>query len=215
MPKTPTILPAPRGRTPAINGPAAMRNMRKMLGPRPVIFGENSRDFDLLHRSLMEELQPQGLIENILVKEIATANWCIQRADRFLERLVHLTLPEAARREIGQRLAKIDQHRGGHAGNGVERLTSGVELKAIYMTIGLEEDYDSFVEMMCTAGVNHDDLALTATLLQQKAFKDARRSASAECGDTAKASRLIWSGGNARWGGVLARPGHCAGERMT
>jgi hypothetical protein len=145
--------------------------MRKMLGPRPIIFGESPRDYDFLHRSVSEELQPIGIIENLLVKDITTASWFVQRADRFTERLVHLTLPDAARKDIGQRLAKMSTKEGASTRNSDERIADGVELKAIYMTIGLARDYHNFVELMEGAGFNHDDLAVSATLLQQKAFK--------------------------------------------
>src|SRR5262245_44464381 len=43
---------------------------------------ENPREFGMLHRHLMRDLNPIGAAEEMLVEEIVTARWRLQRARR-------------------------------------------------------------------------------------------------------------------------------------
>lgn len=165
----PVVPPAP-GRAATPDGPAAARNLRRMIGPQPTIYGEDDRDFDLLHRELIEELGPQGLIEHLLVKDIADATWQIQRADRFLKSLVAFTLPEAARQSAGVALHLKQRPSDTLDAAKNSRIAQAAAATAHLTLSGLASDWE-FTSLLESAGMSAADLAAVAAVLEPRAVK--------------------------------------------
>jgi len=54
-----------------------------LLAERDVISSENTADFDLYRRQLLDELSPVSPMESILAERIVTLSWRLKRAGRF------------------------------------------------------------------------------------------------------------------------------------
>ncbi len=52
------------------------------LGPYPVCLGENAKSYEQLRRGLMQFFAPSDPIENIYVRDMADADWQLQRVNR-------------------------------------------------------------------------------------------------------------------------------------
>ena len=60
---------------------------------------ENPAEFDALLADLVDEFQPQGVVEETLVERIATCYWRLRRAQRYEVGAIRASLDECQRRE--------------------------------------------------------------------------------------------------------------------
>ena len=76
--------------------------VRKMLGKRPIIGGEDAATYDQLLQLIIAEHSPQSLHQWLLVKDIADAAWELLRLSGMKAGLVNAAMPDA--------LATIEAH---------------------------------------------------------------------------------------------------------
>jgi hypothetical protein len=69
--------------------------VRKMLGKRPIIGGEDAATYDQLLQLIIEEHSPQSLHQWLLVKDIADAAWELLRLSGMKADVVNAAMPEA------------------------------------------------------------------------------------------------------------------------
>src|SRR5680860_251975 len=74
------------------------KNIAELIGRRPVVQGENPRQYDSLFGKLAALITPGDPIEWIWTKDIADAHWEARRAPRFRDEILNLGRFDAMRR---------------------------------------------------------------------------------------------------------------------
>lgn len=92
------------------------KDIAAFIGDRPIVQGENSREYDALFGKLAAFVTPRDPIEWIWTKDIADAHWEARRARRFRDEILNLGRFDAMKR-VAQNLL---QHK--HCGAGIEQL---------------------------------------------------------------------------------------------
>jgi hypothetical protein len=69
--------------------------VRKMLGKRPIIGGEDAATYDQLLQLIIAEHSPQSLHQWLLIKDIADAAWELLRLSGMKAGVVNAAMPEA------------------------------------------------------------------------------------------------------------------------
>jgi hypothetical protein len=70
-------------------------NIRKLLGKRPIIAGEDPADYDLLTKLVRRDVRPQALQEWLLMKDIVDAEWELLRLRGLKVTMLHAMVPRA------------------------------------------------------------------------------------------------------------------------
>ena len=157
---SPTSLPlpsAPPGRGPHAFIPPAIA---VLLGPPPVCHGESRDDFEQSFRCLAEAMKPRDALDWLIIKDIADANWEAQRMQRYIAALVKEGVPSAARRTLGQAVARVGnrlQIRGE-----ITPEERDIELRATLARLNFPKDSREFRKTLKSFGFTEADLAAHA-----------------------------------------------------
>ena len=69
-------------------------NFGDLLGPPPVISGEDPKEYAELLERILSDLKPRDFIETAFVRDIADHIWEVRRLRRLKAQLLHVAQPE-------------------------------------------------------------------------------------------------------------------------
>src|SRR5262245_31410214 len=75
-------------------------SIRKLLGKRPIIAGEDPADYDLLTELVRKDVRPQALQEWLLMKDIVDAEWELLRLRGLKVTMLHAMVPRAVKAQM-------------------------------------------------------------------------------------------------------------------
>jgi hypothetical protein len=77
----------------ALSSPSA--DLQALLGPPPIIFGEDKCAYDALFARVQASVRPKDIFEEIWVKDVVDLVWSAQRLRRLKDNLLVATMQEA------------------------------------------------------------------------------------------------------------------------
>ena len=89
----PNTTPALGQDTTALSAPSA--DFQALLGPPPIIFGEDKCAYDALFARVQASVRPKDIFEEIWVRDVVDLVWWAQRLRRLKDNLLVATTQEA------------------------------------------------------------------------------------------------------------------------
>lgn len=130
-------------------------HIEKLLGEPPLLMFESRDDYNILFSELIAHFVPTSVLDFMLVRDIADAQWEIRRLKSMNRAQIEINLPAAASRMMGQEIESMMQA----ASYSSEAIVTPVLRKASRGDVKSQKLFDSIASAAC---VSHEALLLTA-----------------------------------------------------